>query len=164
MKILVFLNSKIFLSLLLISLFDRPLYAKNFSKLKYQSNSFDLTKKKLHHFSDRHKILSKNIANVNTPNYKAEDINLSKDSKIFKKKINNFKLLRTSKMHFSGKNYLEQKRRVKKVSTSETKPNGNNVSIEEELPKISQNSNEYNSALKIYSTLNTLISTVINSR
>jgi flagellar basal-body rod protein FlgB len=43
----------------------------------------------------------------------------------------------------------------------EVKPNGNNVSIAQQMLKLSQNQQDYNAALKSYSATNNLLSSVI---
>ncbi len=134
----------------------------NLVKKHAPKNSLNLSKKRLLNLSARQQILSQNIANVNTPHYKAKDLLIKNSPNTRYKKLKNFKLTTTSSKHFAGKRYLNNK--LIKVKTFESKPNGNNVSIEEELPKLSQNTNDYNSTLKIYSTLNNLISMTINNK
>ncbi len=125
-------------------------------------NSLNISKKRLVNLSARHRVLSQNIANANTPFYKVKDLKVEKNFPYGHTKFQRFRLVTTSPKHFSGTGYLKNK--IIKVKSLETKPNGNNVSIEEELPKISQNVNDYNSTLKIYSALNNLITTTINNR
>lgn len=65
-------------------------------------------------------------------------------------------------MHLQGSNKsTEHFSKEKLKDPYEIKPNGNNVSIAQQMTKLSQNQQDYNAGLKAYSTMNALVSAVI---
>ncbi len=104
----------------------------------------------------KQKILSENMAHVNTPNYKANDVADVRDVNELvngSSKVNRLKLLRTNSKHIISKNSSASKFESHKLKDSyEVKPNGNNVSIAQQMQKISKNQQDYSLALKAYSS------------
>jgi flagellar basal-body rod protein FlgB len=130
---------------------------------KYKTN--DLFKSYLELSSFKHKVLSQNLANINTPRYKADDVemptnydNIAGDQKL-NHKIN---MARTSDKHIAGSPGTESKFSSHKLKDPyETKMNGNNVSLAQQTTKLSQNKNDYLASVKAYSTTNALFSSVL---
>jgi|GEM_PF-417855 len=125
----------------------------------------DLFKSYLELSSFKHKVLSQNLANVNTPGYKAHDVeipsnynDLAGDGKLRHK----VKMARTSDKHLVGSPDSENKFSSHKLQDPyETKMNGNNVSLTQQTTKLSQNKNDYAASVKAYSTTNALFSSVL---
>ena len=70
--------------------------------------------------------------------------------------------MRTSNHHLVGSRGEEEKFSSHKLQDPyEVKKNGNNVSMQQQITKLSQNKNEYAAAVKAYSTTNSLFSTVL---
>lgn len=138
---------------------------KSIAKADKNHSTNELLKSALELTSFRHKILSQNIANINTPGYKADEVaaptkyeDLSDKNRSYKK----IKLIRTTSQHLSGNHKFSEKFRSHKLQDPyEIKPNGNNVSLSQQMTKISQNQQEYNAALKGYNATNALISIVL---
>jgi flagellar basal-body rod protein FlgB len=90
----------------------------------------------------KHKVLSENLANVNTPGYKAEDVHAPKDySDLTEKGKSNrvLKLVRTSDNHIADTKRSNGKLSSHKLKDPyEVKPNGNNVSLAQQMTKLSQ--------------------------
>jgi flagellar basal-body rod protein FlgB len=138
---------------------------KSNTKNAKQYNTNDLFKSYLVLSSFRHKVLAQNIANVNTPGYKADEVEIPDNyedlvgtGRISRK----ISMKKTSSKHISGigdsnGNFASHKLK----DPYEIKKNGNNVSMIQQTSKISQNQSNYNSAVKGYATLNSLYSTVI---
>ena len=130
---------------------------------KHKTN--DLFKSYLELSSFKHKVLSQNLANVNTPGYKADDVeipnnysDLAGDGKLSHK----VKMARTSDKHMAGSPASESKFSSHKLRDPyETKMNGNNVSLAQQTTKLSQNKNDYTASVKAYSTTNALFSSVL---
>ncbi len=127
----------------------------------YQTN--ELLKSALELSSFRHKILSQNMANINTPGYKADEVATPKEYSDLisggrsNKKI---KLKKTTSNHLDGAYTKSGKFASHKLEDPyEIKPNGNNVSLAQQMTKISQNQQDYSAALKGYNATNSLIST-----
>lgn len=122
---------------------------------------FSAMKAKLSYLSERQGVLAQNVANADLPDYKAKDI----ATPDFKKMLaggyspaaqglrgqTGIALATTDAKHItasatSGGAYGI----ITRASTYELNPSGNNVSIEEEMAKISDNQAEYNKVLNMY--------------
>lgn len=117
------------------------------------SNAEDIEKAlklKMKYLSQSQAVISKNLANANTPGYKAMELNKPKYNFGKSKGVS---LETTSPMHIGGLNGVGQFRAVKQKDTYETAPNGNNVSIEEQMVKMSENSMEHQATLGIMKKL-----------
>lgn len=115
--------------------------------------------------SFRHKVLSENMANVNTPGYKADEVPEARDHEELmgdKGSIQKVRMLKTSRMHLQGQEKGSSKFTKEKLKDPyEIKPNGNNVSIAQQMTKLSQNQQDYNASVKGYATMNALVSAVL---
>lgn len=127
------------------------------------SNTAKMLRTYLDIVSFRHKILSKNIANVNTPGYKADEVRLpQKFADLVGTRSKKIQLKATSTKHIvkndDNNNGVAS---CKLTDPFETKPNGNNVSLTQQLTKISQNQTLYDTALKAYASSSNLVSTIL---
>ena len=129
-------------------------------------SSIALLQDYMNYTNQRNVTLAENIANLNTPGFKASD--LSPKPETFEgwvKLINtkDLELVKTSAGHMSG----NAKTSVKKFKTElekdieEVKPNGNNVSLSQQSFKISDNKNDYEHALKAYKSSYDLMNLVV---
>lgn len=130
---------------------------------KHRTN--DLFKSYLELSSFRHKTLAQNVANVNTPGYKADEVEMPDEfnglmgNGVASRKIS---MVRTSPKHIGGSKDSSGKFSSQKLKDPyEIKKNGNNVSMAQQMSKIAQNKNDYNVAVKGYATLNSLYGTVV---
>lgn len=132
-------------------------------KRAYTTNQ--LLKAYLERSAFRHKVLSQNMANVNTPGYKADEVAEATDYDDLMDNaatIRRVSIKRTSSKHLPGSHGSDSKIASEKLKNPyEIKPNGNNVSIAQQMTKLSQNQQDYNAAVKAYSTTNSLFSTVL---
>jgi flagellar basal-body rod protein FlgB len=168
---------KIFITLLSIFLAISTAYGVQANKKHLTVYKSDTKKNRKHLTNDllksyleisafRHKVLTQNIANVNTPSYKADEVTTPTqyddltDGAIKSRKVS---LKITSGKHINNKrNGGSGKLSSHKLKDPyEVKPNGNNVSIAQQMMKLSQNQQDYNAALKSYSATNNLLSSVI---
>ncbi len=93
----------------------------------------------------RHKILASNIANIDTPGYKAKDVS-------FKESMSNpsLGLTRTSTMHKQGPNNLRETGGMTAVERASWE-DGNNVALDMELAHMTENSLLYEAGAKLLS-------------
>lgn len=119
------------------------------------------TNLKLHAF--RHKVLSTNLANINTPGYKAQEVNLpKKEQDILKPQQKKLKLSVTSVKHFRGNNKHDSDFGSEELKDpDEVKMNGNNVSLSQQMTKLSENQINYDTSLQAYKSSAGLITAVI---
>gem|GEM_PF-2020027 len=110
---------------------------------------------KMKYLSQNQSVISKNLANAHTPKYKALELKEPKHGGGNSHSIN---LATTSPMHISsvdgsGKNF----RTTKQKDAYETAPNGNNVSIEEQMFKMSKNTTEHQEVTALAKKINNLM-------
>ena len=128
---------------------------------------FNIMKTKLSFLSERQSLLAQNIANADTPGYKAKDVSAPDFSKILagtsSQSAQNLPLTVTHAGHIlpqmpgGGMKIIERKK------TDELNPDGNNVVIEEEMSKIASNQGEYTMALNLYSKTLSMFKTAIGN-
>lgn len=130
---------------------------------KHRTN--DLFKSYLELSSFRHKTLAQNVANVNTPGYKANEVEMPEDfdDLIGKGRTSRkISMARTSSRHIGGSKDSSGKFVAQKLKDPyEVKKNGNNVSMAQQISKVSSNKKDYEVAVKGYATLNSLYGTVV---
>lgn len=109
------------------------------------SNVTELLFEQLKFRGDRQKIISSNIANLNTPNYKTKDISFEDHLKKIKD-TNELKLSVTHKNHISFDNTVESKTQtsgVYQVKDLTEQNDGNNVNLDQQISEMSKNSVMY---------------------
>lgn len=89
------------------------------------------------HASDRHAIIADNIANADTPNFKAQD--LQPFSEVFK----------TAEKQGADFSNIEAKT-VLMETGGNMSPNGNNVALEQQMMLATQNKADHEMALAVY--------------
>lgn len=121
---------------------------------------------KLGYLSARQEALAQNIANVDTPGYKAMDV----AEPDFKRMLGSsgggkLKMSATSPAHLGqGSGGLSSAFKMeKRKKTDELNPNDNNVVTEEEMAKIGQNQMEYQKVLNMYGKTVAMFKTAIGN-
>jgi flagellar basal-body rod protein FlgB len=106
-------------------------------------------KSKMGYMSERQSELAQNIANVDTPGYRAMDVAEPDFSKMVAQKL---QMAVTNGKHMSGmKGGSGGFKHIPRHNTDELNPMGNNVVIEEEMSKVAFNQAEYQKVLNLYS-------------
>ena len=110
---------------------------------------FDFSTQALRLRGFRHQLLASNIANADTPNYKAVDINFEQELKrITSSRTGNLKLETTNQSHQQSKsgNMLG----VKPLFRTATEPNidGNTVNLDVERAKLAENAFHYEARVR----------------
>jgi len=131
----------------------------------------NLVKMKLNYHSQRQSLLAQNIANADTPDYKAQDVampdfkKLLADSKAMPMRgaSGGSSVMRTHPSHMAGSTGQQALRIIDRKTTDELNPNGNNVSVEEEMAKVSENQGEYLKMLNLYSKTVAMFKTAIGN-
>ncbi len=112
------------------------------------SKSFDLLSKALDYRVTRAKLISANIANIDTPYYKAKDIYFEKVlSKEAKKIFNNeedLKLARTNKRHMEFTDEDENRANYFLRATHTQRNDANTVDLDIETTELSKNQSMFN--------------------
>lgn len=109
------------------------------------SSVTDLLYDKLSFRSDRQKIISSNIANLNTPNYKTKDIAFEDELQKVNNK-NDLKMVTTNPNHiaFEQHSIKPSGGKVYDVQGLEEQNDGNNVNLDREMSQMAQNQIAFN--------------------
>ncbi len=113
------------------------------------SSVTDILFNQLNYSSERQKVISSNIANIDTPNYKTKDIKFKDE---LQKSNNNMainsqlKLAITNKAHMQIDNINNNQNRydVYEVKNLEEQNDGNNVNLDTQMSEMSKNSVLFN--------------------
>ena len=117
------------------------------------SGSITTLQKTLDTGSLRHKVLTANIANIDTPNYKAFEVVMEDELKKNDRPSNSMQLVRTRPEHLSGRNQT-----VTNVTVREADPpalnfraDGNTVDLDKTMGKLAENTILYRAAAQMIS-------------
>jgi flagellar basal-body rod protein FlgB len=113
---------------------------------------FQMAMAKMDWASQRQKVLSQNVANADTPDYKEKDLKKLDFRKILHQSVDvaPVKVARTNPMHLQGTIPEQQKFRSQaEQRTFETSPDGNKVVIEEQMQKVGDTRAEYTTAVTL---------------
>lgn len=122
----------------------------------------DSLRLKMKYLGQNQAVISKNIANANTPGYKA--LELQQPQYKNGAGAQSISLATTSPKHISqigGSNGFKTK---KQQDSYETAPNGNNVSIEEQMVKMSANNLEYQEVTNLLKKLSGMMNVARGER
>jgi len=115
-------------------------------------------KSKLKWHQARQGVLAQNIANANTPNYKPQDLKRVDFSSLVPETSRNsgsISAARTNAAHIKlpalGTSGSSSRYEVVKTVDWEITPNGNAVSLEDQMMKVTENQMEYQAATTLYS-------------
>lgn len=116
---------------------------------------FSVMKAKLNYLSQRQSVLAQNVANVDTPNYQAQDVKAPDFKSMVqgasKSSGHTLQLATTNAKHVQGMSHaVGMYATEKRASTYDRNPNGNNVSVEEEMMLVASNQAEYQKTLGLY--------------
>jgi flagellar basal-body rod protein FlgB len=93
----------------------------------------------------RNKLIASNVANLDTPGYKAKDV---KFERILADNMDEITMKRTHVKHMdNGSGTIRQNEIVENPNPG--RPDGNNVNVDEEMLKLSENNIQYNVAVTL---------------
>jgi flagellar basal-body rod protein FlgB len=113
------------------------------------------------HAASRQALTAQNIANADTPGYKARD--LASFSDTYRDQTGGMEIRATRAGHLSGNSALSSTPRIIAGAGSES-PNGNNVSLEGEMMKATEISGHHKRALAIYQSSLGILRTSLGRR
>ena len=112
---------------------------------------FNIVKKRMAWLGQRQEVISQNIANSDTPKYRAKDIKDFKFKELMRKNISNVTMKITDSNHHRGQQKRFSEFGVGDVKLPyETAPNGNSVILEEQLSKMGESSVNYRLTTELY--------------
>lgn len=125
-------------------------------------NTVSFLSRALDMMSERHKLLSSNIANQDTPDFKAKDINFIDELRAVQSSGGVQNITRTNPMHISGNAGLNSSgANITNRPESNSGYDNNSVNVELEMANMAQNSILYNASAQVISTKFKMISNAI---
>lgn len=104
-----------------------------------------MLKTKMHWHNERQNVLSENVANSDTPRFKARDL-----KELRFEVPQSLAQARTSASHLASFEPGVSGGQAGRASVFETRPSGNSVVLEDEMLKIGQNQADYQAAATLY--------------
>ena len=112
--------------------------------------TYDLLSKVLDLRSQRHTVVSSNIANADTPGYKATRMNFEKELEKMIPDEKKIKLKTTDTNHIPKKtDFSSIQGEVIEKSAPATRPDGNTVDLDKEIVRMSKNQLMYNAVSQV---------------
>ena len=113
---------------------------------------------------ERQRVLVENVANADTPSYRARDLAPPKfeapaaGSAV---PLTTVSLTRTDSGHMAGIGQTGSEFRSERGSSYEVRPSGNSVNLEQEMMKVAANQMDYQSVAALYTRSLSLIETAV---
>lgn len=128
---------------------------------------FAMLRTRMQWHQERQRVLSENVANADTPGFRARDLVPPKFDRMMPRPAAGVTLARTDASHqtaagsaLGGGNSFASARNT----GQEIRPTGNAVSLEEEMLKVAANQMDYQAATALYTRSLGLIKTALNRR
>jgi len=122
----------------------------------------EMVKVKMAYSAERQKVLAQNIANVDTPGYRAKDLTSLDFKNTLAAKTASVPMAITSSMHQLGSKPQAGSFRSQLNKTSfEVTPTGGTVVIEEQMMKVAQNATDYQMTTSLYNKIGNMYRTAL---
>ena len=116
---------------------------------------------------ERQKVLAENVANADTPNFRARDLvppKFQDPTSISAQPVPLVSLARTKSGHIGGLDQSGMPFRSESKGNYEVRPSGNSVNLEDEMMKVAANQMDYQTATAVYSRSLSLIKIALGKR
>ena len=127
---------------------------------------FSMLRTRLQWAQERQRVLAENVANADTPKYRARDLTAPKfedPTQITPAAVAKVSLTRTVSGHIGGLGSSGSAFRTEKVNY-EVRPTGNAVHLEDEMMKVAANQMDYQAATALYTRSLNLIKVALGKR
>ena len=119
-------------------------------KLLFSDQTPLVLKKGLDFQSARNLMISTNVSNMETPDFKAHDINFEKQLQEFISSGNRLQMKSTNSKHFGPSNEGLKSMEPRPFELSDpSKSNGNNVNVDKEMGKLAENQIMYTAFIQL---------------
>lgn len=116
-----------------------------------------MLKVKMAYDAERQKTLAQNIANIDTPGYRASDLKPLDFANELAAKTSHVPMAVTSTMHMNGSKPNSANFRTEhSKNTFERTPTGGTVVLEEQMMKVAQNATDYQMTTSLYKKVGNL--------
>lgn len=123
-----------------------------------------LMKQKMAWDSENHDVISANIANADTPGFKAKELKKLDFERMAMNESHRLKMAATSGTSLAGSNPTQDYRVEKSRKTYETSPVKNNVAIEEQMAQLAYNNNDYQMVTNLYKKTTGMFKTALGQQ
>ena len=116
---------------------------------------------------ERQRVLAENVANSDTPNYRARDLAPPKfdaPAAVTPSTVSTVSLARTENGHIAGVGLSGSAFRTESKGNYEVRPTGNAVNLEDEMMKVAANQMDYQAATALYTRSLNLIKIALGKR
>lgn len=111
---------------------------------------FNMAMTKMNWAAQRQKVLTQNVVNADTPDYKSKDLKPLDFKHMLRDEIQPVKVARTNPGHIKGTIPEQDTYRTRTLLKSfEASPDGNEVVLEEQMQKVGDTRSEYNTAVQL---------------
>lgn len=126
---------------------------------------FKMMKAKMSYHSERQDILSRNVANIDTPGYQPKDLKPLDFHRLAMIESRRLRVRATNPKHITSNTKTGEAnfRSDKMRKTYETTPVENSVVLEEQMMKVAENQMEYQKVTNLYSKMTGMFKTAIGN-
>lgn len=113
---------------------------------------------------ERQRVLAENVANADTPNYRARDLAPPKfepPTAVSAAPLTTVSLARTETGHIAGIGQSDSQFRTERSAGYDVHPTGNAVNLEQEMMKVAANQMDYQAAAALYTRSLRLLKTAL---
>jgi flagellar basal-body rod protein FlgB len=123
----------------------------------------DMLRERMSWLNARQEVLSQNVANADSPGYAARDLKPMAFDELLKREngAGDTSLVTTDPRHIPLSNEQESDFAGADTPDTEASPNGNTVSLEQEMIKVSDTQAQYQAATNLYSKALSMMRTAI---
>jgi flagellar basal-body rod protein FlgB len=132
----------------------------DYSKIKL----FSMMQVKMAYLAEGQDVISQNIANADTPGYKAKQLHELDFERLARAEAHRLEMRATSPRHSTGGRQSQNFRVETQRETFETTPVENSISIEEQMAKLSKNQYEYTMTTNLYNKTSQMFKTAIGNK
>ncbi len=111
---------------------------------------FRMMGQRMAYHSERQSVLAGNIANANTPDYRPLEVKQPDFGKMVEKQSNAVNMMATHPSHIQLGTNNPRFKHIEQKNTYETTPVGNEVVLEEQMLKMSENTMDYQTTTSLY--------------
>jgi flagellar basal-body rod protein FlgB len=122
---------------------------------------FSLLRERMTWLHQRQDVLSQNVANADTPGYVARDLKAQDFSSILSGQTTRGNALVATDPHHIAISAASESRFAEQAAPDAANPNGNAVSLEEEMIKVSDTQAQFQAAANLYAKAMTMMKTAI---
>lgn len=122
---------------------------------------FTLMAKRLSWLGQRQQVLANNVANADTPGYRARDLKALSFKKVLGSEGAKLGMAATNAAHLAGQSRKPAANAVEKTDSHEIVISGNSVSLEEEMMKVGKTMMDYQLTINLYRKHLSMIKTAL---